>query len=118
MEKKKKEAAKPTKPVPAKTAKKNEDMMSPAAQRAMREREDAEMLRKMGERYYQIMPSPEPGEAKPKGLYKGGMSTKGGKVMKEFKAGSLHSGKGGKVVKSPKQAVAIGLSEARRMKKA
>jgi len=38
------------------------------------------------------------------------------KVMKEFKAGSLHSGKGGKVVKSPKQAVAIALSEARRMK--
>lgn len=40
-----------------------------------------------------------------------------GKVMKEFKAGSLHSGKGGKVVKSPKQAIAIALSEAQRMKK-
>jgi len=40
-----------------------------------------------------------------------------GKVMKEFKAGSLHSGPGGKVVKSPKQAIAIALSEARRMKK-
>lgn len=40
-----------------------------------------------------------------------------GKVMKEFKAGSLHSGPGGKVVKSPRQAVAIALSEARRMKK-
>lgn len=39
-----------------------------------------------------------------------------GKVMKEFKAGSLHSGKGGKVVKSPKQAVAIAMSEARRAK--
>lgn len=55
------------------------------------------------------------------GLAKGGMSTKQqtkvGKVMKEFKAGSLHSGKGGKVVKSPKQAVAIAMSEARRMKK-
>lgn len=38
-------------------------------------------------------------------------------VMKEFKAGSLHSGKGGKVVKNPKQAVAISLSEARRLKK-
>lgn len=35
-----------------------------------------------------------------------------GKVMKEFKAGSLHSGKGGKVVTNPKQAVAISLSEA------
>jgi hypothetical protein len=37
--------------------------------------------------------------------------------MKEYKAGSLHSGKGGKAVKNPKQAVAIGLSEARRLKK-
>jgi uncharacterized membrane protein YkoI len=35
-----------------------------------------------------------------------------GKVMAEFKEGTLHSGKGGKVVKSPKQAVAIALSEA------
>lgn len=34
------------------------------------------------------------------------------KVMKEFRAGTLHSGKGGKVVKSRKQAVAIALSEA------
>jgi hypothetical protein len=35
-----------------------------------------------------------------------------GKVMSEFKEGTLHSGKGGKVVKNPKQAVAIALSEA------
>jgi hypothetical protein len=35
-----------------------------------------------------------------------------GKVMHEYKAGTLHSGKGGKVVKNPKQAVAIALSEA------
>ena len=34
------------------------------------------------------------------------------KVMQEFKAGKLHSGKSGKVVKNPKQAVAIALSEA------
>lgn len=34
------------------------------------------------------------------------------KVMHEFKAGTLHSGKGGPVVKSRKQAVAIALSEA------
>ena len=39
------------------------------------------------------------------------------KVMGEFKRGSLHSGKGGPVVKSRKQAVAIALSEARRSKK-
>jgi hypothetical protein len=32
--------------------------------------------------------------------------------MKEFKAGGLHSGKGGPVVKSPKQAVAIAMSQA------
>lgn len=35
-----------------------------------------------------------------------------GKVIGEFKAGTLHSGKGGPVVKSQKQAVAIALSEA------
>jgi hypothetical protein len=34
------------------------------------------------------------------------------KVYNEFKAGTLHSGKGGPVVKSKKQAVAIALSEA------
>jgi len=35
-----------------------------------------------------------------------------GKVMKEYKEGTLHSGKGGPVVKNQKQAVAISLSEA------
>ena len=40
-----------------------------------------------------------------------------GKVMTEFKEGTLHSGKGGKVVKSPKQAIAIALSEAKIAKK-
>ena len=40
------------------------------------------------------------------------MEKKVSKVMSEFKAGTLHSGKGGKVVKNPKQAVAIALSEA------
>ena len=35
-----------------------------------------------------------------------------GKVMGEFKDKTLHSGKGGKVVKNPKQAVAIAMSEA------
>jgi hypothetical protein len=48
---------------------------------------------------------------------KTGKMKKVGKVMKEFKAGSLHSGKGGKVVKSPKQAIAIALSEAGMAKK-
>jgi hypothetical protein len=36
-----------------------------------------------------------------------------GKVMGEYKAGTLHSGKGGKVVKNPKQAIAIAMSEAK-----
>ena len=35
-----------------------------------------------------------------------------GAVMHEFGKGELHSGKGGKVVKNPKQAVAIAISEA------
>ena len=37
------------------------------------------------------------------------------KVMREFKEGKLHSGsKKGPVVSNPKQAIAIGLSEARK----
>lgn len=43
--------------------------------------------------------------------------TKVQKVMHEYKAGTLHSGKGGPVVKSRKQAVAIALSEAGKSKK-
>jgi hypothetical protein len=35
-----------------------------------------------------------------------------GKVMGEYKEGTLHSGKGGKVVKSRDQAIAIAMSEA------
>lgn len=51
-----------------------------------------------------------------KGLTKK-QTAKVGKVMGEFKDKSLHSGKGGKVVKDPKQAIAIALSSARKLKK-
>jgi hypothetical protein len=39
------------------------------------------------------------------------------KVMHEYKTGTLHSGKGGPVVKSKKQAIAIAMSEAMSTKK-
>lgn len=55
--------------------------------------------------------------AKTAKMAKGGVvakqQAKVAKVMGEFKEGTLHSGKGGKVVKSPKQAIAIALSEAK-----
>jgi len=51
-------------------------------------------------------------------ITKPGQKKKVGTVMREFKEGTLHSGKSGKVVKNPKQAVAIALSEARKVKKA
>lgn len=40
-----------------------------------------------------------------------------GKVMGEFKEGTLHSGKGGKVVTNPRQAIAIAISESKKRKK-
>ena len=46
--------------------------------------------------------------------YSIGAQRKVKKVMKERKRGTLKSGRSGKKVKSRKQAIAIGLSEARR----
>lgn len=40
-----------------------------------------------------------------------------GKVMGEYKEGTLHSGKNGPVVKNPKQAIAIAISESKKRKK-
>jgi hypothetical protein len=40
-----------------------------------------------------------------------------GSVMKEYGAGKLHSGKGGPVVKSKSQGIAIALSEAKKVMK-
>jgi hypothetical protein len=48
------------------------------------------------------------------GKYSKGASRKVEKVMKERKAGTLKSGRSGRKVKSRQQAVAIGLSEARK----
>jgi hypothetical protein len=45
------------------------------------------------------------------------MQKKIGKVMGEYKRGDLHSGKGGKVVKNRDQALAIGLSSAKKVMK-
>jgi hypothetical protein len=46
--------------------------------------------------------------------YSKAASAKVEKAMSERKAGTLKSGRSGKTVKSRKQAIAIGLSEARR----
>ena len=45
------------------------------------------------------------------------MDKKVRKVMREYKAGTLHSGKGGPVVRSKKQAIAIALSQAGKTKR-
>jgi hypothetical protein len=45
--------------------------------------------------------------------YSKAASKKVGKVMHEFKEGKLKSGRSGKPVKSRRQAIAIGISEAR-----
>jgi uncharacterized protein DUF6496 len=48
------------------------------------------------------------------GKYSRGASKKVGRAMHERKRGTLKSGRSGKTVKSRKQAIAIGLSEARK----
>ena len=46
--------------------------------------------------------------------YSKGAAKKVGRAMKKLKSGTLKSGRSGKKVKSRKQAIAIGLSEARK----
>ena len=64
---------------------------------------------------------PKPEKPKEEVMVKKGGVIKGPKkvekVMREFKSGKLHSGKSGKIVKNPKQAVAIAMSEAGMSKK-
>jgi len=82
---------------------------------AEHKREQKEGYEGTAEDYYEEFYGPIP-----EGFEKGGMTKsqkKVGSVMKEFKAGKLHSGKKGPVVKNPKQAIAIGLSEAGMSKK-
>ena len=91
---------------------------SPQAQQMM-QRPEMESAPMQAER-----PMMEGAPQQPTMMRKGGKVTgkkaqaKVGKVMREFKEGKLHSGKDGPVVKNPKQAMAIALSEARSMKKA
>jgi len=51
---------------------------------------------------------------KAKRKYSKGAAKKVGRAMKKRKGGTLKSGRSGKKVKSKKQAIAIGLSEARK----
>jgi hypothetical protein len=62
----------------------------------------------------QIIFPPQPGENLMARKYSKGASKKVEGAMKKRKKGTLKSGRSGKKVKSRKQAIAIGLSEARR----
>jgi hypothetical protein len=60
-----------------------------------------------------VFPS-QSGENLMAGKYSKGAAAKVERAMKKRKAGTLKSGRSGKKVKSRKQAIAIGLSEARK----
>src|SRR4051812_18529508 len=62
----------------------------------------------------QIIFRPQPGENLMARKYSRGASKSVERAMKKRKKGTLKSGRSGKKVKSRKQAIAIGLSEARR----
>jgi hypothetical protein len=65
----------------------------------------------------QIIFPPQPGENLMARKYSKGASKKVEGAMKKRKKGTLKSGRSGKKVKSRKQAIAIGLSEARKLGK-
>jgi len=64
---------------------------------------------------YQAISGGKKMRMKPKSM--AGKRAKMSKVMDEFKMGKLRSGGSGKKVKSPKQAIAIGLSESGQSKR-
>jgi hypothetical protein len=65
-------------------------------------------------RFFGISRAERKGEIAMARKYSTGASKKVEKTMHERKRGTLKSGRSGKTVKSRKQAIAIGLSEARR----
>jgi hypothetical protein len=105
--------------MPAKAAVSERGMpMAARPTAAARPMMDREMPDRMASR---VMPDRSEGLGMSQRMFKKGGKVKGdkiAKVMREYKKGELHSGKKGPVVKNPKQAMAIALSEAGRMKKA
>lgn len=81
-----------------KDSKKKEEKLDAATIRTMRRMKDEEMLRKMGERYDAIMPSPEPGEAVPRQKKKDG-----GAVKKMAKGGVVKAACGASVPPAQKR---------------
>jgi hypothetical protein len=80
------------------------------------QREETMKSRSMVNRDPRVPLIPPTGGLGMMGMKSGGkFQSKVGKVMGEFKEGKLHSGGSDKTVKNPKQAIAIALSEARRV---
>ena len=76
---------------------------------------EVSLLKKVGAPAKMIRAEREEAGCAAGGPVKGKAQKKVGLVMSEFKKGALHSGKDGNVVKNPKQALAIAMSESRKM---
>jgi hypothetical protein len=61
----------------------------PAARAAMADKADQDMLERMGREYDRRMPSPEPGEPRPKRFAKGGVTRADGCVKKGHTKGKM-----------------------------